>query len=716
MSYNLLNDKYQKLKSKFGGIKSKIILSMLSISLLCFIGVGGLSLLISSSIVEKMAKSELEKVNFLVHSNVSSAINISVQNYLRAVAESNVWGAEKYYQDTLRRTTSEQNAFNALSNYLTSIKIGKSGYIYAVDSQGIIRIHPKTALINTSLIKYDFIKKQIKNKNGYIEYMWKNPGEKTERAKALSMKYFAPWDLIISASCYKSELYDLIDLNNIRKELAQIKIGKTGYIYLIDSKGNVIYHPTLKGNIKEIKDTHGKPIVAEILEKKNGQLIYYWKNPQERLAREKIVIYKQIPEINWFIVAGTYTDELYENLFWLRNLLLAISIIVLVITAIVSYILGEKLSKPIMLAAIHGEKMAQKDFTHDLPRDFMKRNDEIGRLAGAFDTLSCSMRNIIGEIRKSSNDVASSSTEMSEQMKSIASGAQDQLQNKRKVEDIFLKMKAEMEQILDNVKNQVAGTEELSASAEQMIQTSNSVVEMAEKTIDISENASKSSQEGVIVVEKTIKGLYKIKKAAENIEEGINEIFNIASQTTMLSLNAAIEAAHAGESGKGFAVVANEIQKLADSSASFTKKIETLIDEMKKDVLEGINFSKEAGEKLKEINHKTVTTHREIKIVVRSMEEQVLAIREISKTIMNVTDESLNIENKSIEQMQIIQNAGEILKKISEIIEMTTISTHETSIASQDLSNLAEILDGLVKNFNIYKKENNNYLSEKHAI
>ena len=74
--------------------------------------------------------------------------------------------------------------------------IGKTSYIYCVDSKGVLRVHPK--INSADLSKYDFIRRQIKYKEGYLEYEWANPGEKTPRKKALYMTYFGPWDWIIS--------------------------------------------------------------------------------------------------------------------------------------------------------------------------------------------------------------------------------------------------------------------------------------------------------------------------------------------------------------------------------------------------------------------------------------------------------------------------------------------------------------------------------------
>ena len=349
----------------------------------------------------------------------------------------------------------------------------------------------------------------------------------------------------------------------------------------------------------------------------------------------------------------------------------------------------------------HAKLLENHDFSIKVPEHLLNRKDEIGEIANVFKIISISIKNVLHEVTISSHNVASASTELASQMESIAEGAEEQLNKRTSLEESFKIMSDKMILIMDNVRNQVAGVEEVSASVTEIAQSSEEVTKNAELTLKLSTDTADTAKVGAELVTKSLSSMGKMNEMAFKIEDSIKNIFTIAEQTNLLALNAAIEAARAGEAGKGFAVVADEVKKLAENSKAFTTQISDLIESMRKEVDAGITLSNHANQKLSEITEKVIKTNNEIKNVSKAMEDQSLAINEVSVSMVHVADGSANIEHNSLEEIELLKTASQSLKTISEVIELTTATTEEVVAASTELSTLAESLDGIVKKFKL---------------
>jgi two-component system, sensor histidine kinase and response regulator len=290
--------------------------------------------------IETNIESELINTTKAIHSMVKTSADASIKNYLRATADANKDILIKLYEQYQKGIITEQEAKKRAASMLLSQKIGKTGYIYCLDSKGTLRVHPKTELMNVNIIQYAFVKEQLQKKDGYIEYEWKNPGEARTRPKALYMVYFKPWDWIISASSYREEFADLINIEDFRKSVLSIRFGKTGYPYIIDSKGNIVIHPHVKGNLFNEKDLDGNLFVQEICRKKNGRIIYSWKNPGEEILRQKLVIYNYIPELDWIVASSSYLDEFFLPLTQIKYIMLLMFVFFLAILSVLTFRYG----------------------------------------------------------------------------------------------------------------------------------------------------------------------------------------------------------------------------------------------------------------------------------------------------------------------------------------------------------------------------------------
>lgn len=361
----------------------QIMLILISLSVICTCLTGLIGYTVAKKINKKLVLDKLQGVTTLTYNLIDSAVDASIKNYLRAISEKNKNIVEMYYERYKKGELTESEAKKEVEKIISSQTVGNSGYIYVINSKGILKIHPE--LKNTDISTYDFIKKQISMKYNYIEYLWKNPGEKTPRPKVLYMTYFKPWDYIISVTSYKSEFIKLVNVSDFKKNILSITLGKTGYESVINSQGVLVIHPKMEGvNIYNSKDAFGNYFIREIIRNKNGQITYKWKNPDEASPRDKIVIYKYYAPMDWYLCSGVYIDELYAPIIVLRNTLLFSFAFILLLSIIISSIYGRIIINPILTLTKATSKIMDGNFDVKINNT---RNDEIGKLTDIFNNM-----------------------------------------------------------------------------------------------------------------------------------------------------------------------------------------------------------------------------------------------------------------------------------------------------------------------------------------
>ena len=168
-----------------------------------------------------------------------------------------------------------------------------------LNSSGIVVVHPQKSLLQTDVSEYSFVRDLLVKERGYLEYDWKNPDEPKSRPKALYMIHFTPWDWLISVSSYREEFKGLVNVDDFRQSVLDVKFGQTGYAFVMNNEGTAIIHPQLEGvNILRVEGLPNE-YLASILTQKNGRVVYSWKNPGETEPRSKLCYFSYIEDYDW---------------------------------------------------------------------------------------------------------------------------------------------------------------------------------------------------------------------------------------------------------------------------------------------------------------------------------------------------------------------------------------------------------------------------------
>jgi len=382
-------------------IKNKILVSFLLVSLPLILAVGTLVYFQVKQVLEKRIERELKSTTESLVTMIKTAADVSIRNRLRAIAEKNMELAQHFYSKHRSGLITRSRAMAVIRESFLCQGIGMSGYIYCIDSSGSVIVHPKEGVEGRDVSGFGFVREQMAMKDGYLEYFWKNPGEKEERAKALYMTYYKPLDWIISASSYKEEFKDLIDIDDFRASVLSYRFGKSGYAYMIDKKGNLLVHPKLpKTNVFEMAD-FPVDFVKDIIKEKKGKITYFWQNPGEKKAREKIVLFDYLPEYEWFVVSSGYVEEVFQPLETLRHLFVAAIISLFFFSGVASFLVSGSITRPLERFVAR----LRTDFPggESLRMDYSQA-DELGDLARCFNTFMDSLDRYHGQIRREISD------------------------------------------------------------------------------------------------------------------------------------------------------------------------------------------------------------------------------------------------------------------------------------------------------------------------
>jgi len=298
-------------------------------------------------------------------------------------------------------------------------------------------------------------------------------------------------------------------------------------------------------------------------------------------------------------------------------------------------------------------------------------SDELGILAKGFNGLIDALRNMLREIGSSSQQLSSAA----EQTAAISS------------------------QSADNINNQKEQTDMIATAMTEMAATVNEVANSANNTLQEVQAANLETTEGQKIVQESIAAINKLASEIEQAARVINKldeystnigavldvIRGIADQTNLLALNAAIEAARAGEQGRGFAVVADEVRTLASKTQESTSEIQEMIERLQSGTREAVSVME--------------TSQQEAKNSVTKTESAGQSLARITKAVNVIHDMSTHIASAAEEQSTVTQEMHQNVEAISKVADETAMGAKENLQASQELARLAEHLQQLVMRF-----------------
>ena len=294
--------------------------------------------------------------------------------------------------------------------------------------------------------------------------------------------------------------------------------------------------------------------------------------------------------------------------------------------------------------------------------------DEIGQLVAYINRFIIFLNDLINKVKKSSNEVLESSRQIEQSISQIVDSIdkmsnaslnvgqhiESQINTVNRTKDFVGTMLAALNQISGNIETQTMFIDENSASITQMMQSINSVNSMIGMAKDISSKLNSATEISEEKIESTIMNMKEIKKTSNVVEEVVEIISHIAEQTDLLSMNAAIEAAHAGDSGRGFGVVADEIRKLAEDSSKSARKIFDQLKQMSNRIDAGVYLSESTGEALKQMaidikkNTEIIQSISESSVEQSSGAKQILVSTEsVVSSIQGINEETRNQQEKS---------------------------------------------------------------------
>jgi two-component system, NtrC family, sensor kinase len=291
---------------------------------------------------------------------------------------------------------------------LRKINVGESGYIYAMTSRGNLQAHIAREGENVFDEQDEngryFIREMcaaaLASKPGetlFITYPWRNAvlGDKKPRAKVVAYKYFRQWDWIIASGSYPSEAigdaaFERQAFAKLKESIRAKKVGTTGYIFCMDSKGTFTIHPDSEGkNRINEKDLDGNSFIREMCTNKSGWIRYPWKNSGDKAARMKIVRYEYFEPWDWIVAVGSYEDEFYQEANKIKTYILFIMTLLILVVGAAATALVVQVSRIItspithMMTVIKSIKRGNLD-----ERITVSGEDELAEMGSAFNRMT----------------------------------------------------------------------------------------------------------------------------------------------------------------------------------------------------------------------------------------------------------------------------------------------------------------------------------------
>lgn len=640
------------------------------------------------TIIADRTQAELSNITDMLRNQL---VNASTIQRMHALVAADKNGASQHEISELRQYTS-----GAMKNMTESYPLMDE--IGLISSNGIILAHTNEKLVSSSRSDRAYFKNSINGKHGIETRISGSTGRMTTII-SVPVTVYGKVEAVLFAS---------INTRNLSEETSDtIKIGRSGTCFVYDMSGMVIMHP----DEKYVGIEDGKTEwVRSILQQKQGRIEY------EFQGLTKIAHFRHIPNMNWVVVISTDSGELLNpvtQLFY-KNLLV-VTLSALVVGLIIFYV-ARNIAATLGGCSRFVVSVAEGNLTPDTNEQraldsARKRTDEFATLANGISSMVENIRNLFAEASQKTEQAekateeARKAMEAAEQAKLAAENARREgmLEAADKLEQVTnivssasTELSAQIEQSERGAVDQAARVAETATAVDEMNSTVLEVARNASDAANVSASTKAKAEEGAQIVQQAMHAIGNVQKDslalkgdmgtlaghARDISQIMSVISDIADQTNLLALNAAIEAARAGEAGRGFAVVADEVRKLAEKTMASTTDVGNAIRSIQESVNMNIahvdasvnnvehatSLSRQCGDALREIVDMADATADQVRAIATASEQQSATSEEIALSV----------------------------GQVNTIASETARAMEEAAHAVSDLANQAQILSGLI--------------------
>ncbi|MGH4140912.1 methyl-accepting chemotaxis protein [Clostridium sp.] len=682
--------------SKFKSIKTIIFISILPVVLISLLTMGVFSNYISKKLItaeiENRMKHQLQETINLIDRDMEKHAQI-------AVDLGKFTGASRLVLSKAAILKSQEEVLSTNKDTL-GVGVWFEPYKYKKDLKFFGPYAYKDG--GSSKITEDYATQAY----NYPEQSWYTIGKNTDKNIAWQDPYYDD-TLKMTMLTATAPIYDEnksflgvvtadMSLQTIQENIKNIKVGQTGKAMLLGKDGTYLAGVSedlaIKTKITGDKNTSIAKLGQEILQTKEGISSFEDDNGKN------LVYYKQIPDLAWNIVLSIPQKELYAPINKLLINIIILSLIACLLVTLAIVMFSNYITKNIQEVNDLSHAIAEGDLTHIIK---VRSNNELGSMGNNLNKMANNLRILVEKVAGSLEQVVATSEELT--------ASSDQTQ--QSAEQVSLAI----QQVAIGSGEQVTIANDTTKIAEEIFTGMEQISNNIQAVTNTSLEASKRAEKGNNVVSSAIGQMNNIRDKvtvsshsvsilgdkSKEIGSIVSLITSIAGQTNLLALNAAIEAARAGEQGKGFAVVADEVRKLAEQSASAAKNISSLINEIQKEIVnavkamdngsiavnDGINMVNQAGKSFADLLE-------DINYIATQMEDVSSVTEEISAGTHNMLGAIENVAKISTE------SSGNAENVVAASQEQTALMK-EVANAAENLTEMAVELQSLMSNFRL---------------
>ncbi|WP_320041686.1 methyl-accepting chemotaxis protein [uncultured Desulfobacter sp.] len=654
-------------------LKTKLIIGGVVAAILPLIVVGIFAIFESSTALVSLAEGQAE----LTAKNLATMVNLSME---QEVEKAQAMASESFIQEIAKKPGNDET-LASVEKYLAAVyeRIGeKYVFFFVTDSSGQVIAdsdHGKYRQQNMNLADRKYFQAAKSGKSIVSEPV-------LSKASGLHI-FVVAVPLQDSSGAFAGILGVSVKLSFLSDEFISIKMGKTGYPFMVGNDGVFIAHPVkdyiFKLNVSKLEGM--EEIARRSLGGESGVEKYRFK------GTDKIAGFAHVAATGWSLMVTQNESEFLAPVVSIRNMVLAAGVVFLVLTVVavlwfVKGIMALLGHDPAEIANV-ANQIAQGDLTYQFPTTGKALTGVYANMQKMTDNL----KNMFMDISQGVQTLTSSATELSAVSEQVKFGAEQSSQKANNVSSAAEEMATAMNSV-------AAATEQASANLQMIVAASE---EMTATINEISSNTAKGSHTTTQAVERAehiSQRVDALGRAASEISKVTETIADISEQTNLLALNATIEAARAGEAGKGFAVVAGEIKELAKQTAHATDEIGERIGEVQSTTTESVSAIKEIVEIIDDIN--SIVTS-----VATAIEEQSATTQEISN---NVSQAAIGVQeaNENVNQTSTVAaEVTEDVHQVSQAADDITAGSAQINDSALELSKLSESLNEMVSRFKL---------------